>query len=861
MAPLSVDPAALSEAGAAVITAGDAVAAVTSALSSGFGANTGQDSAGEAFALSYQDSAKSLLHAAAASINAYRTVGFKLELGASNYSRAEASSTLGSGGGVLPTPTAPGTFDAPGAPWTLGPGVAEPALWALVEEFVGDLWPNGNPGQIHAAATCWRNFESAIQHAKAALQQPYSTITAQHIPEGQLIQQTFSQLGDAMAKVGDECGKLAKGLDDFASEVQHSQDAIRDLLHRLDTPSGLLHEVVEVFKGHGLDEIRKIADDIRAVLHNMKREADAKEQLFQRAEGFMDSCAVRLEAFAKKELTHFLGNTVGTAASTYFDAEVDIGEGLVKGAADTAHSLSQLNPLRFAYDPHGALESWQGIEKLAKLAANPAAAPVILASDPKGTLDMIKGLDDFKDWSSDRPLVGLGHNLFDVGTAVVPGLGEVGAGTKAAEAAGAATRAADAADVASSVARDGRLIDEAGEFANVTGSMGEVSGAARGLTADLDKIGSDFLKSDSPPGSPTSLPPPKPGEPAGATPPSPVESAPTPSARPDTAGQPRDGISGPLEADHPTTPASPGGALAAPGSPTTGGTHQPVPEAAGPDSRTFVSVPAEPHLTNGPPALGESTAPGQGRMLEQPATLPAEAPLGQDGNPGLGGSLSGDGHPGARPAEGHSPTSDRAHGGKEHDGPPSHSEQPSHHGPGVQQDHDEPYDRPPPLHRDDPLPTKGMGDDYRGENNLNDPNRWCRRLNNSVVKYMSPEELEAARLFVMDGRLHYALDGKPFDTGGGTTVWNRGRGIYVMDEHGNLYVSLDQQVGKLHHSSFFGGKPVAGAGEIEAENGFLKLINRSSGHYQPTEDELLRVGEILKEQGIDITQIIFGGFS
>ncbi len=41
----------------------------------------------------------------------------------------------------------PGNFDA-GAPWTLGPGIAEPALWGLVEEFVGDLWPNGNLGQI-----------------------------------------------------------------------------------------------------------------------------------------------------------------------------------------------------------------------------------------------------------------------------------------------------------------------------------------------------------------------------------------------------------------------------------------------------------------------------------------------------------------------------------------------------------------------------------------------------------------------------------------------------------------------------------------------------------------------------------------
>ena len=52
---------------------------------------------------------------------------------------------------------------------------------------------------------------------------------------------------------------------------------------------------------------RRSLDDIKAILHNMKREADAKEQLFQKAMGLMDSCAVGLEAFPKKELTHFLG--------------------------------------------------------------------------------------------------------------------------------------------------------------------------------------------------------------------------------------------------------------------------------------------------------------------------------------------------------------------------------------------------------------------------------------------------------------------------------------------------------------------------------------------------------------------------
>lgn len=608
MAPLAVDPAALSGAGAAVISAGDGVAAATGTLTSGFGANTGQDAAGEAFALAYQDSAGSVLKAVAAGINACRTIGLKLEVGASNYSRAEASSTFGGGGSVLPTPTPPGKFDAPGAPWTLGPGIAEPVLWGLVEEFVGDFWPNGNSAQIHAAATSWRSFGAALHGAKDTLRGPISAVASQHIPENGLVQQAFAQLGDAIVKIGDECGKLARGLDDFANEVQHAQNAIRDLLHRLDTPSGLLHEVVEVFKGHGLDEIKKIADDIKAVLHNMKREADAKEQLFQNAMGLMDSCAVDLEAFANKELTHFLGNDVGSAVSAYFNMNVDISEGVLKGGADAAHALSQLNPMRFAYDPQGALHSWEGLEKLAKMAANPAAIPAELASDPKGTLDMVKGLVDYKDWSSDRPLVGLGHNLFDVGTAVVPGLGEVGAGTKAAETAGAATRAADAADVAGTVGRDGRLLDEAGEFATTTGAMGEVTGTASGLTKDLEKIGTDFPKSDPPAGGrPSALPPPKAGEPGATALPGPVETAPTTATPTDLATQ--------RAVDHATTPTAPSDAhppispgqpapVGNPGATAPGGVHEPTPAFAGPQSAPSVAAP-----TDQLPSYGAAPAP------------------------------------------------------------------------------------------------------------------------------------------------------------------------------------------------------------------------------------------------------------
>jgi len=618
MAPLAVDPAAVSGAGAAVISAGDGLAAAIGPLTSGFGANTGQDAAGEVFGLAYQDAGKNLSKAAAAGINACRTAGFKVEVCASNYSRAEAASTIGGGGAVLPTPTQPGNFDAPGAPWTLGPGTPEPALWVVVEAFVGDLWPNGNPGQMHTAAGCWRTFGAALHGLKAAMQGPNSVIGAQQMPEGGVIQQAFSKIGDDIAKIGDECNNLAKGLDDFANEVQHAQDSIRDLLHRLATPGGLWHELTAVFNGHGLDEIKRIANDIRAVLHNMKREADAKEQLFQKAKSWLDDATVSLEHWVDKECVHFLGQDVGAVPAFLIDRYLDIEEGGIGAAADFVHGVAQLDPVRFAYDPKGALSSWQDFAKLPLMVANPAEIPMMIAADPKGMLDTVKGLTDYKDWTSDRPLVAFGHNLFDVGTAVIPGLGEAGAAAKGAEAAGAAARAADAAGeadaAAGAIGRDGRALGDAGELASVTRSLDNIGKTTDGLANDLNKVSGDLPKGDTPAppgGRPNALPPPKPGDvPVNPTSP-PVESAPAPPADPPAAAPP---------------PHAPDGAAAAPPA------EQPVPATAAPGGHapSTAPQPSEPAPAQTPmPPYGAPTDPA-GPVAQTPhsAPIPDTAPGG-----------------------------------------------------------------------------------------------------------------------------------------------------------------------------------------------------------------------------------------
>ncbi len=100
------------------------------------------------------------------------------------------------------------------------------------------------------------------------------------------------------------------------------------------------------------------------------------------------------------------------------------------------------------------------------------------------------------------------------------------------------------------------------------------------------------------------------------------------------------------------------------------------------------------------------------------------------------------------------------------------------------------------------------------------------------VAYLNETERQPFKLTVRDGII-YGADDKPFDT-------YNGKAIFVMDHDGTFYATMFPVVGKFHHSSFLAGAPVASSGEIEVCEGQLVEINRRSGHYKPTSEQLLQ---------------------
>jgi len=118
------------------------------------------------------------------------------------------------------------------------------------------------------------------------------------------------------------------------------------------------------------------------------------------------------------------------------------------------------------------------------------------------------------------------------------------------------------------------------------------------------------------------------------------------------------------------------------------------------------------------------------------------------------------------------------------------------------------------------------------------------------VKYLDEQERQAFKVTVQDGKL-LGADGQPFDTRDATVSGEKtGSAIYVMDHDGNLYLSNQAGIADFQHTSFLAGQPVAAAGTIRVENGEVKEITRSSGHYRPGEEFLDQAVAELHAKGV-----------
>lgn len=475
MAPIDVDPVALAAGGTALSADGEALAAALSAFSGSLtGFNAGQDSAGKVFAKSYTDNASAIAQAAVSAMGACRQVGFGIEMSAANYAAAEAGATVG---GPAPSVAVP-VAGSPAPVWVTipsayGDGIAKPMLWAMVEFFVGDLWPNGDPGAMREAAGAWKTLGEALTRIGTQIPTVKPSITGQTIPEQQKMSTAVDDIASSVSALAGMCTTIATQLNDFAGEVDKAQNAIRDLLKRL-SPSGLWDTIGDLFHGESpLDEIKAVARDIKDVLRNLGREAEARVEEIKQALAALEGLADSVENWISKEFP---------AIAPVVNAMIDFDVGAWKNIIGLVGSVAALNPMRFAYNPEGALETWKGAAESLALITNPALLMSKIASDPHGALEMGKSLVDWEDVDGGHPMRAVGYNVTTLASFFIPG----GAAAKpAALGAEAGVRAADTAAMVE--ARTGSALGrEAAAAARIPGA--DIAAQTAKITEKLDGL-------------------------------------------------------------------------------------------------------------------------------------------------------------------------------------------------------------------------------------------------------------------------------------------------------------------------------------------------------------------------------------
>jgi len=125
-----------------------------------------------------------------------------------------------------------------------------------------------------------------------------------------------------------------------------------------------------------------------------------------------------------------------------------------------------------------------------------------------------------------------------------------------------------------------------------------------------------------------------------------------------------------------------------------------------------------------------------------------------------------------------------------------------------------------------------------------------RDISDFQVRYLSNEERAQHRVeFRKEGKdtiLYY--QGTPLNTELFETEAGTGRAIFVIGPDHELYAG-NHEYFKFHHTSFFGGRPVIGAGEVITDpNGKLIAITDKSGHYKPNKKQLWDSLAFLKDE-------------
>lgn len=235
---VDVDPQVYFRSSSSARFTGQTVDGALSSLSSGLVGSAGMagsDDTGKTFGEGYDPSAKELLTAAAGLVDMSINAADLIRVSGLNHQNAERASTLGAPPPASePIPTEP-TTAVPTVPSAYGYGGNEPTgaiatAWQYIQQWVGYVWPNGDPAALEAAARAWNSAATSVRNAKQSLDWATDDLSGQQSPE---IPAATSYLSDLKAKydsVAGACNNIEASCNNLSQSIQ---DAHAELIAEL----------------------------------------------------------------------------------------------------------------------------------------------------------------------------------------------------------------------------------------------------------------------------------------------------------------------------------------------------------------------------------------------------------------------------------------------------------------------------------------------------------------------------------------------------------------------------------------------------------------------------------------------------
>lgn len=191
----------------------------------------GSDDTGKEFGGGYDPSAANLLASMAGLVDMSINAADLIRVSGLNHQNAERASAIGGPPPEsVPIPDEPTTV-VPTIPSAYGYGGNEPTgaiatAWQYIQQWVGYLWPDGDPGELEAAARAWNTAATTVRNAGTSLDWAKDGLAGQQSPEIPAATTYLADLKSKYESVAGACNNIESSCNNLAQSIKDAHNQL-----------------------------------------------------------------------------------------------------------------------------------------------------------------------------------------------------------------------------------------------------------------------------------------------------------------------------------------------------------------------------------------------------------------------------------------------------------------------------------------------------------------------------------------------------------------------------------------------------------------------------------------------------------